>query len=144
VTADLSVLPDLVEDAVLFQNIGGKLAEVLGAMAIEDIAGFRQAARGHLDRNRQLMASWLADMGHAGLIEPRELPPGCIVFPRVLRQGSTTALVDKLDERFGVLVAPGSFFGDDFDDCIRIGFGGEYQNLERGLARLAEGLVAIR
>jgi aspartate/methionine/tyrosine aminotransferase len=143
VTADLSALPSFVDDAVLFQNIGGKLAEVLGAMAIEEIAEFRQAARQHLDRNRELMAKWLAEMADAGVIEPQQLPPGCIVFPRVVGQGSTAELVDKLEEQFGVLVAPGLFFGDAYDHHIRIGFGGDHENLELGLSRLAKGLGAV-
>jgi aspartate/methionine/tyrosine aminotransferase len=143
VTADLSALPNFVEDAVLFQNIGGKLDEVLGAMAVEQIADFRQAARQHLDRNRELMARWLAHMTAAGLIEPQELPAGCIVFPRIVGQGSTTAVVDQLEEQFGVLVAPGLFFGDAYDNHIRIGFGGDHENLKRGLSRLGKGLSAL-
>jgi aspartate/methionine/tyrosine aminotransferase len=142
VTAELSVLPNFVEDTVLFQNIGGKLAEVLGAMAIEQIADFRQAAKLHLDRNRERMAGWLTQMANNGTIEPLELPAGCIVFPRLVAQGSTAALVDQLDEHFGVLVAPGWFFGDAYANHIRIGFGGDYENLERGLSRLANGLDA--
>jgi aspartate/methionine/tyrosine aminotransferase len=143
VTADLTALPNFVEDAVLFQNIGGKVAEVLGAMAIEQIADFRHAARQHLDRNRELMARWLVDMADAGFIEPQELPPGCIVFPRVAGQGSTAAPVDQLEEQFGVLVAPGYFFGDAYDHHIRIGFGGDYENLERGLSRLSTGRSSL-
>jgi aspartate/methionine/tyrosine aminotransferase len=143
VTADTEALPNSVDDAVLFQNIGGKLDEVLGAIAIEEIADFRQAARQHLDRNRELMTKWLADMAAAGLIEPQELPPGCIVFPRVARQGATAALVDKLEERFDVLVVPGWFFGEGYDHHIRIGIGGDYGNLDRGLSRLAKGLSAV-
>jgi aspartate/methionine/tyrosine aminotransferase len=143
ITADLSVLPNFVEDAVLFQNIGGELAEVLGAIALEEIHAFRHAAQQHLDRNRALMATWLKESAAAGLIEPQELPPGCIVFPRVPGQGTTTGLVDKLDDQFRVLVAPGLFFGDGCDNHIRIGFGGDTINLERGLSRLAEGLRAL-
>ena len=143
VTADLSVLPNFVEDSVLFQNIGGKLDEVLGAMAIGQIADFRQAARQHLDRNRERMAKWLAEMANSGLIEPQELPPGCIVFPRVVAPSSTAGLVDNLDEQFGVLVAPGCFFGDAYDNHIRIGFGGDHENLERGLSQLAKGLADV-
>jgi aspartate/methionine/tyrosine aminotransferase len=144
ITADTRTLPSVVEDAVLFQNIGGKLAEVQGAMAMEEIDDFRQSAREHLANNRRLMVQWLAEMSHAGLIAQQDLPPGCIVFPRIHYLGSTTTLVERLEEQFDVLVAPGLFFGDAFDDRIRIGFGGDRENLKRGLARLADGLVAIR
>jgi aspartate/methionine/tyrosine aminotransferase len=143
-TADPAALPGLVEDAVLFQNIGGKLAEVLGAMAIEEIDCFRLAAREHLENNRQLMAQWLSEMSSTGLIERQELPPGCIAFPRVRHLGSTSRIVEQLEAQFNVLIAPGSFFGEAYDDRIRIGFGGDHENLKRGLSRLADGLVAIQ
>jgi aspartate/methionine/tyrosine aminotransferase len=51
--------------------------------------------------------------------------------------------VDQLEEQFGVLVAPGYFFGDAYDHHIRIGFGGDYENLERGLSRLATGRSSL-
>jgi aspartate/methionine/tyrosine aminotransferase len=144
VTADPTVLPVFVEDAVLFQNIGGKVAEVLGAMAMEEIDGFRQAARQHLERNRALVADWLNEMTGLGLVEPLELPPSCIIFPRLLVSGSTARLVDELEARHEVLVAPGWFFGEGCDDRIRIGFGGDHGDLARGLGRLADGLKAAR
>jgi aspartate/methionine/tyrosine aminotransferase len=143
VTADPVAVPNFMDDAVLFQNIGGKLAEVLGAMAIEEISSFRQAATEHLAANRGLMAAWMRDMADAEVVEPQDLPAGCIVFPRLKTDGRTDVLVEKLDAQFDVLVAPGCFFGDGNDDRIRIGFGGNRENLERGLARLAEGLTAL-
>jgi aspartate/methionine/tyrosine aminotransferase len=66
------------------------------------------------------------------------------MFLRLPTAGSTAELVEQLEERFGVLVVPGCFFGDAHDDHIRVGFGGDYEDLKRGLSRLAEGLAALR
>jgi aspartate/methionine/tyrosine aminotransferase len=144
VTADPSVVPNLVEDAVLFQNIGCKIAEIISAMAIEEIDAFRQAARDHVDCNRTLVAQWLANMADAGLIEPHDAPSGCVVFPRLQNFGSTFSLVEQFEKNYRVLVAPGIFFGDDYDNYIRLGFGGNHDQLQRGLNRLGEGLAALQ
>jgi aspartate/methionine/tyrosine aminotransferase len=144
VTADPRVVPNLVEDAVLFQNIGCKVAEVISAMAIEEINEFRQAARKHVDRNRAHVTRWLSKMAEEELFERLDAPSGCVVFPRLRKLGSTMTLVEQLEARHGVLVAPGGFFGDAFDNHIRIGFGGDHDKLRRGLSRLAEGLALLR
>jgi aspartate/methionine/tyrosine aminotransferase len=144
VTVNPRVLPDFVEDAVLLQNIGSKLSEVLGAMAVEKIDAFRAAAQQQVDGNRELIAQWLRDMAKKELIEPMDVPAGCLVFPRLRQSGSTMKLVEQLEARHGVLVVPGAFFGDAYDNHIRIGFGGDSTRLRQGLARLAEGLIALR
>ena len=144
ITADPTALPNFVNDAVLFDNIGGKFTDVLGAMALEAIDAFRQAARQHVDRNRELVSEWLKQTADAGLIEPQQVPFGCVVFVQVLNCDSAAALAEQLDARYGVIVAPGRFFGEAFDDCLRIGFGGSYDELHRGLARLTAGLAALK
>jgi aspartate/methionine/tyrosine aminotransferase len=145
-TVDPNVLPQFVEDAVLFQNLGHKVAEVLGAMAIESIDQFRAAARQHLGSNRALLAEWLREMAESERIEPQELLHGCIVFPRIRTLGrarSSLDLVELLDARYGVLVAPGVFFGKTYEDHIRIGFGGDHNRIRLGLPRLADGLASL-
>jgi aspartate/methionine/tyrosine aminotransferase len=144
VTADPTTLADFVQDAALFQNMGCKIAEILAAMAFEELDAFRQAARIQVDRNRALVSDWLNDMADAELIEPHSVPSGCVVFPRLLKGGSTANLAERLEASYGVLVTPGRYFGDAYDDHVRIGFGGDHDDLKRGLARLADGLLALR
>lgn len=145
VTVDRAVLPRFAEDAVLFDNIGCKVAEVLGALAIEEIAAFRAAAREHLEPNRKLVAEWLRDMAQRELFEPLTMPAGCVVFPRVVDAGRTTsAVADRLETESGVLVAPGEFFGEGCSDHFRLGFGGDRKDLLRGLERLTIGLTVLR
>ena len=112
-------------------------------MALEEVDAFRQAAQRHVERNRALVAAWLKDVTHAGLIGPQSAPPGCVIFPRLLNNHSTAQLVDQLELQFGVLVAPGRFFGDAYDNHIRIGFGGDNDDLKRGLARISDGLAKL-
>ena len=144
VTADPNFLTNFTEDAVLFENNTSKIAEALGAMALQGIDAFRQAARELVDRNRPLVSEWLGETAAAGLIEPQQAPAGCIVFPKLLTGGSSRELADALEARYGVLVAPGSFFGEGFDHHVRIGFGGDYDVLNRGLSRLTDGLMGLR
>jgi len=144
VTIDPAAFPRFVEDAVLFQNVGFQLAEILGAMAIERIDVFRDAARCHVARSQAVVSQWLNEMAAAGAIAPLAAPPSCIAFPRTRSGRSTMAVCEELETRFRVLVAPGQFFGDAFDQHIRIGFGGDHESLDRGLARLAEGLFTLR
>jgi aspartate/methionine/tyrosine aminotransferase len=143
-TADPATLPEIVEDAVLFQNIGFHLAEILGAMAVERLSEFREAARRHVAQNQAVVSQWLTDMAAAKVTARQDAPSGCIVFPRVLDCESTLSLSEKLEEAFGVLVAPGRFFGDAYDAHIRIGFGGNGDDLTKGLSRLSEGLLTLR
>jgi aspartate/methionine/tyrosine aminotransferase len=147
VTVDPSILPQFVEDAVLFQNLGHKVGEILGVMAIENIDEFRAEARRHLEKNRKLMAQWLRDMADAGVIESQDLPHGCIVFPRVRGlecHQASMEFVEQLEAKHGVLVAPGEFFGRAFGQYIRIGFGGDHGRLRRGLACLTDGLALVK
>lgn len=149
VTVDPSVLPKFAEDAVLFDNIGCKVAEVLGTLSIEEIASFRAAAGEHLEANRQLVVEWLQDMAQRELIEPLELPAGCVAFPRAIAAGATASVAERLEAEFSVLVAPGEFFGTGYQgqayrDYFRLGFGGDRAGLERGLDRLTVGLVVLR
>jgi aspartate/methionine/tyrosine aminotransferase len=149
VTVDPAVQPKFAEDAVLFDNIGCKLAEVLGALAIEEIAAFRAAAGEHLEANRALVAEWLQDMAWRELVEPQELPAGCIAFPRVIQAMASTSVAERLEAEFGVLVAPGEFFGTSnhgqtCQNHFRLGLGGDRASLERGLNRLTVGLVVLR
>jgi aspartate/methionine/tyrosine aminotransferase len=144
VTADRRMLPQLSENSVLYQNIGCKLMEVLGAMAFERLVDFREAAHRVIAENRELMSEWLANMSARGLLEECPLGHGCLVFPRLIGLPSAEDLAEQLESRFGVLVAPGTFFGGNYHDRIRIGFGGDGAILGRGLSRLAEGLTALR
>jgi aspartate/methionine/tyrosine aminotransferase len=143
VAFDPCMLPGFVEDAVLFQNIGCKIAEILGAMALEEVAAFRQAAERHVNANRALVAAWLNDMADAALIEPQTATSSCVIFPRLSNRVSTVKVADELEERFGVLVVPGRFFGAAYDNHIRIGYGGDHDQLQRGLSRLSDGLAEI-
>ena len=122
-----------------------------GAGRLEDSKGSRdvqvELAGRHLGVNRERMAQWLRSMELAELIEPQDLPSGCVVFPRIQSLGqlrSTMELVEQLEARHGVLVAPGEFFGIEYGQHIRIGFGGDSNRLDRGLTRLAEGLKSLR
>jgi aspartate/methionine/tyrosine aminotransferase len=143
VSADPEFLPDFLSDSVLFQNVGLKVGEIISAMAVEELDAFRQAARSHVERNRILIDAWLRETADAGLIEPQPTPHGCIVFPQLTRSTPTIRLAEQLEHEHGVLVVPGKFFGDDYDNHLRISFSGEHDQLQRGLNRLSEGVAAL-
>lgn len=59
---------------------------------------------------------------------------GLVAFPCVTRRGSARAFADRLRERFGVAVTPGTFFGHDHH--VRVGLGLDPELFEEALRRL--------
>ena len=106
-----------------------------GLHALEHIARFDERVR-RVDReSRPLFARWLEE---EEAVEGTLPPYGISAFPRVRGVHDTRELVEHLVERADVDVVPGSFFGAPAH--VRVGFGLDPELLERGLAKLSEGL----
>ena len=63
-------------------------------------------------------------------------------FPRVVGVTDTYALAQWLWREHRVAVAPGEFFG--LPGHVRIGFGGDAEQLDRALGRFADALRRYR
>lgn len=115
-----------------------KLSHAVAARVLENIEPFDAHWRGLLARARPVMERHAQEMIAEGLIEGGAPPHGCMYFPRVVGVADTRALTDWLWSEHHLVVAPGEFFG--LPGHVRLGFGGDAEELDRGLGRLAAAL----
>ncbi len=118
----------------------GALNDRLAALALEPARRSRILGRTRtiLRRNLPVLSGWL----EANRAEFSFSPPdaGAIVFARYRRHVNSTELTTRLRKEKGVLLVPGDQFG--MDGYLRVGYGGPLPELEEGLRRLLEVLVA--
>ena len=69
--------------------------------------------------------------GHAGALSFHPPRAGAISYLRYAWPVNSTELVTRLRDEHGVLVVPGDHFG--MDGFLRIGYGGDPDDLRRGL-----------
>ncbi len=116
------------------------LVEAVATLAVEHADALQRPRLAQAGANRVLLADWLE--AHADRVKA-DLPAGGVTaFPRLTTVPDVTAFADRLDRESGVLVVPGSCF--DAPQHVRIGFGGETNDLATGLDRLARSLPAPR
>lgn len=111
-----------------------KLSHAVAALVLEDIAPFDDHWRTTLEATRPIVERHVGAMVADGLLAGDVPAAGCMCFPRVVGVADTRALADWLWREHRIVVAPGEFFG--LAGHIRIGFGGETEQLDRGLGRL--------
>jgi aspartate/methionine/tyrosine aminotransferase len=109
-------------------------AERLAVVALDHLPAIAARARALLERNRALLAAFLAARGDLETVWPEA---GTIVFPRLV-DGEVETLCRLLRERHETSVVPGAFF--ESPGHFRLGIGGETAMVEEGLARLARAL----
>jgi aspartate/methionine/tyrosine aminotransferase len=119
-----------------------KLAHAVAAHVLEEPEVFEAHWRRILSLTRPILRRHAGRMVEAGLIEGDVPSHGCMYFPRVTGADDTRELARRLWSDFGLLVAPGEYFGAP--GHIRIGFSTDDPDFERGLERLGAALEAIR
>jgi aspartate/methionine/tyrosine aminotransferase len=119
-----------------------KLAHAVAAHVLEQRETFDSHWRRIVASARPVMERHAQAMIDARLIEGEFPEFGCMYFPKVVGVSDTRALARTLWNRYGLLVAPGEYFGQP--GHIRIGFGRDGAELGLGLERLQLALEAIR
>ena len=119
-----------------------KLSHAVAARVLENMAPFDAHWRQLLARTRPVMERHARGMIAEGLLGGDLPPHGCMYFPSVVGVSDTRALSDWLWREHRLVVAPGEFFG--LAGHVRLGFGGDADQLDRGLARLAAALRLYR
>lgn len=138
--------PDKIQKIMAANSQGGlgisKLSHAVAALILENIEPFDDHWRHLLDQARPVVERRAAAMIADGLLagEPPRL--GCMYFPRVVGVSDTRALAAWLWREHKIVVAPGEFFG--LPGHIRIGFGGDAEQLDQGLSRLRTALARYR
>ncbi len=134
--APIRALNDEVEFGV------SKLSHAIAALALEDAARFDRWRDGLMRAARPVMeahhAIWLDEGLAAGQLPAR----GCITFPRLQGIDDSRHLSAWLAEQYGVVVAPGEYFGAA--GHVRIGFAAPEAELDQGLRALRLGLKRYR
>jgi aspartate/methionine/tyrosine aminotransferase len=122
----------------LFTNSIAHPTERLTARALDKAATLLEHGRERVDRNRLLVADFIAQQPRLSWAPP---PGGPIGFVHV-EGGGVNELVERLESEYDTLVAPGRFF--EMPDYFRIGFGMDTPQLEEGLRRIGEALAEQR
>lgn len=122
----------------LFGVIPAHAAEGLSMIALRELPRIRQKANQILDRNREIVNSFLASQP---MIDCPPLQHGTVLFPRLLN-GNVEDFRGFLRQNYETTVVPGSFF--EMSNHFRIGIGGDSAQLEAGLGRLSEALARFR
>jgi aspartate/methionine/tyrosine aminotransferase len=119
-----------------------KLSHAVAAHVLESAQIFDRRWREVLAFTGPTLRQHADAMIDDGLIEGAVPEFGCMYFPKVVGVEDTTGLARSLWQRYGLLVAPGEYFG--MAGHIRIGFGNGETELDEGLARLHRALKEIR
>jgi aspartate/methionine/tyrosine aminotransferase len=143
VVADKSRYPHLANDWVTFEGIGSKILEVLSLIAFEQLDDLLAESRKHLDANRALVIAGTAQLRRERLLEGDVPAFGCVYFAHSPKQPCFDLAATRLRDEFGILVAPGRFFGESCVNYLRIGFGGTAESVREGCERLTRGLRAL-
>jgi aspartate/methionine/tyrosine aminotransferase len=88
--------------------------------------------------NFRILKDWMDNQEWLEWIEPKS---GVVGAPRLTRGGSTDELCKLLVTKYRTFTVPGSSM--ELDGHLRIGFGGEHEELVRGLERLGSALKEI-
>lgn len=131
-------------EADLADNDSGvsKLAHAVAAHVLESPERFDARWKSILATSRPILERRVEAMAAEGLLEGALPEHGCMYFPRVPGVSDTLELAKKLWRRYGILVAPGEYFGAP--GSIRIGFGDADPKFDDGLARLHRALKELR
>jgi aspartate/methionine/tyrosine aminotransferase len=122
----------------LFGNIPAHSSELMSVHALDHMKEISGRSHSLLTRNGKLLQAFLAAHPHLETLRP---PGGTIIFPRA-PHGHADALCKLLREKYETSVVPGKFF--EMPDHVRIGIGGETQEVEEGLHRLSQALDELR
>jgi aspartate/methionine/tyrosine aminotransferase len=118
-----------------------KLAHAVAAHVLETPEPYEAHWRAVLAAGRPVAARWMSALQGEGLLKGEVPLHGCMAFPEVPGARSTRDLTARLLDDFGVLVAPGEYFGSP--GYVRVGFGGSADQLDQGFGRLRMGLATL-
>lgn len=119
-----------------------KLAHAVASCVLDNPVPFEQRTFGLVAKTRPVVSSRFERWKDEGLIEGALPDFGCIAFWKLPGIEDTAAFSQWLASECGVAVVPGEYFGAP--GFIRIGFGIDVSELERGLDLLESGIRDYR
>jgi aspartate/methionine/tyrosine aminotransferase len=135
IMASPAVIEKVRQVGILTANFGSHLTEMLASLVFANIEEYDRHWLTLTSRNRNIVQDGLSPLLEEGRLVGKIPTAGCTFFPQVANVSETRRFTQELASQHQVFVVPGDFFGRP--DCIRIGFGGNSEELQRGLERLA-------
>ena len=111
------------------------LSEAIASYALNQKELILKNARERVRQNFETLKNWMA---HQDLLEWVEPEGGVVAFPRLKKEMSTEELCRLLVTKYRTFSIPGYTFG--MDRHLRIGFGGDANELKEGLAKLGQAM----
>jgi len=115
-----------------------KLTHALAALVLDERHRFDAYSEAVLRAARPIMNRHFSEWQQASLVTGKMPRFGCICFLGLAGIHNTLAFSDWLANRYGVIVAPGEFFGAP--GHVRLGYALAPDELVKGLTRFSEGL----
>jgi aspartate/methionine/tyrosine aminotransferase len=118
----------------------GKLNDALAILALKHRARIVERTQAIVRENLAAAKTWFAE--HAEIVSWTPPRGGLLALMRYTLDIPSEELADRLAEKYGVMLAPGSAFG--IEHHLRIGIGQEPKTFAEGLRRTAECLEELR
>lgn len=138
ITADQDFIDAVRRIFVLTENIGSPLNESIASVVLEHEEEYYNHSRAILNQNRKILKGFVQPLLEEGLLEGNIPENGCICYPKLTRINNTEGFTRVLAEKQNVYVVPGHFFG--LPQHVRMGFGGDTEELRIGLERFGREL----
>jgi len=107
------------------------LGEAIASVALKQRDSILKNARERMLRNFEILKRWISHQDSLEWVEPKG---GVVAFPRLKNGGTTEEICRLLVTKYRTFSIPGYTFG--MDKHLRIGFGGDTEELTEGLDRL--------
>jgi len=111
------------------------IGEVIAAAVLRTGNAIVQKIRSELAANYEVLREWMLHQDRLEWVEPEG---GAVCFPKLKGSRSTLDLCRLLVEKYRTFTVPGYVFG--MDPHLRLGFGGDNDELRQGLGRLGTAL----
>lgn len=138
ITADSDFIDAVRRIFVLTENIGSPLNESIASVVLEYEEEYYRHSQTILNQNRKILKESVQPLLEEGLLEGNIPESGCICFPKLTGINNTEGFTKVFAEKQNVYVVPGHFFG--LPQHVRLGFGGNTEELRIGLERFGREL----
>jgi len=137
--ADKPIVEALVAVREQLTICNSAIGEVIASAVLRIGSRILQRMRSELAANYEVLREWMMNQAQLEWVEPEG---GVVCLPRMKGNLSTLELCRLLVKKYRTFTVPGYVFG--MDQYLRLGFGGEEEELRQGLKRLGTALAEVK
>jgi aspartate/methionine/tyrosine aminotransferase len=145
ILAASEVVTRLRETYKLVVNIGCHDTEAVSSILFENLDNYAKRSQDIVKTNREIMQVELGSLIDDHILSGEFPKYGCTYFPKLPwlddLEDNADKIIDMLDTHCGV--APGGYFGEDYRNYIRIGFGGPEDRFHAAIRKLKQKLETL-